>query len=80
MRIMSARSNNSLSLSFSISDINRSSLPPARSPYNAVAQSMRRLVSTEMACKLGCKGAKCKYDSSNWPENKMAIKGLYSNW
>ena len=33
-----------------------------------------------MACKFGCKGAKCKYDNSNWPPEKMAISGIFSNW
>ena len=33
-----------------------------------------------MACIFGCNGTKCKYDNSNWPPEKMAINGLFSNW
>lgn len=79
---MTARSNNSLSLSLSSNDSFKSTTgaPQAKSPYNAVTQSVRRLVSQEMACKLGCRGKKCKYDSSIWPADKMAINGLFSSW
>lgn len=79
---MTARSNNSLSLSMSSNSIDsmQTKVPEAKSPYNRVAHSVRRIIPTEMACKLGCNGTKCKYDNSNWPKEKMAINGLYSHW
>lgn len=54
--------------------------PEAKSPYNQVTHGLRKIVPGELACKIGCKGAKCKYDNSDWPREKMAISGLFSNW
>jgi hypothetical protein len=56
------------------------SRPEPKSPYNAVAQSLRRVVPQNLACRLGCNGKKCKYDNSDWPPDKMALPGLFSHW
>lgn len=55
-------------------------LPEQKSPYGKVAHSMKKMVPEKMACKVGCGGAKCKYDNADWPDEDMAITGLYSNW
>lgn len=74
---MTARSiNSSLSLASNDSLMN-SKVPQAKSPYNPVAQSVRRIIPEKMACIFGCNGTKCKYDNSNWPPEKMAINGLF---
>ena len=54
--------------------------PEAKSPYNQVTHGLRKIFPAELACKVGCKGNKCKYDNSDWPKEKMAIPGIYSNW
>ena len=54
--------------------------PEQKSPYNSITHSVRRVIPQEMACIIGCRGRKCKYDSSNWPPEQMAIKGIYSHW
>jgi hypothetical protein len=51
-----------------------------QSPYGKVAHSVREILPQEMACFMGCKGEKCKYDNGNWPEENMVIDGLFSNW
>jgi hypothetical protein len=81
-RLNKANNNNNNTISnFTIESVKSSTdLPIQKSPYNKVAQSMRRIVPQEMACSMGCGGAKCKYDNSNWPEQDMAIKGLFSHW
>ncbi len=60
--------------------LSNSNYPEAKSPYNLLTHSVRKIIPAEIACKIGCNGNKCKYDSSNWPKEKMAIHGLYSNW
>ena len=55
-------------------------LPEPKSPYSALTHQVRRIVPQEIACKFGCKGAKCKYDSSSWPKEKMSINGIFSSW
>ncbi len=54
--------------------------PEAKSPYNQVTHGLRKMVPAELACKIGCKGIKCKYDNSDWPQEKMAIPGIFSDW
>jgi hypothetical protein len=51
-----------------------------KSPYNAVSHKIRKLVPEEIACKVGCGGEKCKYCSSNWNADDMALNGIYSHW
>lgn len=55
-------------------------IPEQKSPYNSITHGVRRIIPQELACKVGCKGNKCKYDNSDWPEDKMAINGLFSHW
>ncbi len=63
------------------SALNRLTEPPeAKSPYGLITHKVRQIVPQEIACKLGCKGAKCKYDSSNWPKEQMALDGIFSTW
>ena len=69
---MSLRSNSSLA--------SLSEMPPAKSPYGSFMQTMRRVVPQDIACKVGCNGAKCKYCNSEWPEDEMAIRGIFSHW
>ena len=57
-----------------------SELPPAKSPYGSFMQTMRRVVPQDIACKVGCNGLKCKYCNSEWPDDEMAINGIYSHW
>ncbi|RNA24187.1 tyrosine phosphatase domain-containing 1-like [Brachionus plicatilis] len=54
--------------------------PDAKSPYGSISQGFRKVVPHDMACKLGCKGKKCKYETSNWPPEEMAIPGIFSHW
>lgn len=56
-------------------------VPEAKSPYNGLTHGVRRMVPAELACKMGCRGPRCKYDRSDeWTDQQMAIKGLYSHW
>jgi hypothetical protein len=55
-------------------------MPEPKSAYGSIAHGVRKIVPQELACKIGCRGAKCKYDSSNWPADQMAIHGIYSHW
>lgn len=68
----------SLDSTFSIDSTKE--FPDAKSPYGHVTHGLRKIVPAELACKLGCKGTKCKYDNSDWPHEKMIIPGLFSNW
>lgn len=55
--------------------------PEAKSPYNGLTHGVRRMMPHELACRMGCRGAKCKYDRSDcWEREQMAIKGVYSHW
>lgn len=55
--------------------------PEAKSPYNGITHGVRRMVPHELACRMGCHGAKCKYDNSDcWERDQMAVKGLFSHW
>jgi protein tyrosine phosphatase domain-containing protein 1 len=51
-----------------------------KSPYNALTHQMRKLVPHELACLVGCQGIKCKYCNSNWNDEFMELKGVYSSW
>lgn len=58
-----------------------SEIPEAKSPYNGLTHGVRRIVPAELACRMGCRGIRCKYDRSDcWEKYQMAIKGLYSHW
>ena len=66
------------------SAMNRQSMtvdvPDAKSPYGRITHTVRQIVPQDIACKLGCRGAKCKYDNSDWPSEQMVLNGIYSNW
>lgn len=56
-------------------------VPEAKSPYNGLTHGVRRMVPAELACKMGCRGVRCKFDRSDcWEQDQMAIDGLYSHW
>lgn len=59
---------------------NGGDVPEAKSPYNGLTHGVRRIMPHDLACKVGCSGAKCKYDNSNWPSDEMAIDGVFSHW
>lgn len=49
--------------------------------YSSIRSNIIKLTPETMKCKLYCRGPKCRYCSwESWPENQMAINGLYSNW
>ena len=49
--------------------------------YSAVAQAVKKFVPERTACRLGCGGARCKYERSDyWNPEQMAIKGIFSHW
>lgn len=52
----------------------------AKSPYGSISQGFRKAMPHEIACKIGCNGKKCKYETSNWPSEEMAIPGIFSHW
>lgn len=72
------QSSASLSTKESVSAGNQAS--DVKSPYGSISQGFRKVVPHEMACKLGCKGKKCKYETSNWPVEDMVIPGIFSHW
>ncbi len=76
----SLRASKSVSESLMTYRQNEESLPDPKSPYNAITHKVRQFIPQDLACKMGCKGTKCKYDNSDWPREKMAIKGLFSHW
>ena len=81
--MMSSRSSNrssSASLLFRSSVLAQNDLPEAKSPYGPLTHKVRQIVPQEIACMVGCKGEKCKYCTSNWPPEDMAINGIYSHW
>ena len=51
-----------------------------KSPYSAFTHQMRKIIPEELACSVGCGGEKCKYCNSDWPDELMALKGVFSNW
>jgi hypothetical protein len=51
-----------------------------KSPYSAFTHHMRKIIPEELACSVGCGGEKCKYCNSDWPDELMAIKGIFSTW
>lgn len=51
-----------------------------KSPYSALTHHIRKIVPEDLACLAGCNGEKCKYCNSNWPEEDMAINGVFSHW
>ena len=72
------RSNSSSLSNASIKSANDQ--PPPKSPYGSFMQTIRRIVPQDLACKVGCGGAKCKYCNSEWDKDEMAINGVFSNW
>ena len=67
----------------STSTISRKSvadMPEPKSSYSKLTHKVRQIVPQEIACKIGCRGTKCKYDNGDWPSDQMVLKGLYSNW
>lgn len=67
--------------SMSASRLSTEDIPEAKSPYNGLTHSVRRIMPAELACRIGCRGARCKYDRSDcWDNDQMAIKGLFSHW
>ena len=65
--------------------------------YSPLSQAVKKLLPERTACRLGektppfthprvhlnsgCKGAKCKYERSDyWRPEQMAIDGIFSNW
>ncbi len=64
----------------SISRKSVADLPQPKSAYGPIAHSVRKIVPQDIACKLGCRGNKCKYDSSDWPSDKMVLNGIFSHW
>nr|XP_060064653.1 protein tyrosine phosphatase domain-containing protein 1-like [Ylistrum balloti] len=49
--------------------------------YNKFTEQARGMISQEKICAIFCGGKKCKYCNPDlWPKEKMAIKGLFSNW
>ncbi|CAF0712023.1 unnamed protein product [Brachionus calyciflorus] len=70
----------SSSLLLNRSVLSANDVPDVKSPYGSISHGVRKIIPHEMACKLGCSGKKCKYDSSNWPPEEMAIPGIFSHW
>ncbi|CAF1294181.1 unnamed protein product [Adineta ricciae] len=49
--------------------------------YSAVSQAVKKLLPEKTACRLGCRGANCKYERSDyWRPEQMAIPGIFSHW
>ena len=55
-------------------------MPEPKSAYGSIAHGVRKIMPQDIACKIGCRGTKCKYDRSDWPIDQMAIHGIYSHW
>lgn len=51
-----------------------------KSPYGSFTHHLRKMIPEELACSVGCGGEKCKYCNSDWPDESMALKGIFSNW
>ena len=67
------------------SDLNQPAAPVAKPTNKAiflegVATVINAVLPKPLSCRIICKGGKCKYESSNWPPDQMAIDGLYSHW
>ncbi|CAF0767368.1 unnamed protein product [Didymodactylos carnosus] len=49
--------------------------------YPTLVQLVKKALPERTACRFGCKGNRCKYESSDfWRPEQMAIKGIYSHW
>ncbi|CAF4312555.1 unnamed protein product [Adineta steineri] len=49
--------------------------------YSPISQAVKKLLPERTACRLGCRGANCKYERSDyWRPEQMAIQGIFSNW
>ncbi|CAF1073880.1 unnamed protein product [Adineta steineri] len=49
--------------------------------YSPISQAVKKLLPERTACRLGCRGANCKYERSDyWRPDQMAIQGIFSNW
>jgi hypothetical protein len=56
-------------------------LPEPKSPYSSITHKIREIIPEDLACKIGCGGATCKYCSSKgWTDDQMAIKDIFSHW
>ncbi|CAF0855375.1 unnamed protein product [Rotaria sp. Silwood1] len=51
------------------------------SAYSPLSQAFKKLLPERTACRLGCRGASCKYERSDyWRPEQMAIDGIFSHW
>ncbi|CAF2870943.1 unnamed protein product [Rotaria sp. Silwood2] len=49
--------------------------------YSPLSQAVKKLLPERAACRLGCRGASCKYERSDyWRPEQMAIDGIFSHW
>ena len=49
--------------------------------YSPLSQAVKKLLPERTACRFGCRGASCKYESSTyWRPEQMAIPGIFSTW
>lgn len=49
--------------------------------YSPLSQAVKKLLPERAACRLGCRGANCKYERSDyWRPEQMAIDGIFSHW
>ena len=56
-------------------------LPEPKSPYSTITHKVREIIPQELACKIGCGGANCKYCSNKgWTDDQMVIRNLFSHW
>ncbi|UJR23710.1 hypothetical protein I4U23_026691 [Adineta vaga] len=49
--------------------------------YSPLSQAVKKLLPEKTACRLGCRGANCKYERMDyWQPEQMAIHGIFSHW
>lgn len=48
--------------------------------YGKLSEKIRRTAPGDFQCSVFCGGKKCKYDSSSWHKEDMAVNGIYSHW
>lgn len=51
-----------------------------KAKYGPAFEALRHTFDQDKACALFCKGKQCKFDNADWPNEKMAVNGIYSTW
>ena len=48
--------------------------------FNKLSENFRKVTPPDVMCQMFCGGRGCKYETSNWTKEEMAIDGIFSHW